>query len=261
MLFSEVLDALVIRGGGGTVSVPDDWMQGRSVFGGLQTAIALRAMQSLLPEGFPLRVLQTTFVSPVDGAVRVKAALLRTGKGTIHAEARLFAGDETAALVVGVFGKGRSSKVVVVPRAPEFVAHPAPIDLPSVPGATPAFTQHFGMRWLAGWPPFAASPETTAVIEVSMRDRPPVGDAHVVAIADSPPPVALSMLSDFSPGSSVTWTIEMVGEGFTDLSLEGWRLHTEVRAGRDGYTSQHVAVCAPGGAVAALSSQTMMVFG
>ena len=48
MLFSELLDALVVSDGAGSVTVPSDWMQGRSVFGGLQSALALRAMRALV---------------------------------------------------------------------------------------------------------------------------------------------------------------------------------------------------------------------
>jgi hypothetical protein len=51
------------------VDVPEDWMQGRTVFGGLQLALALRAMRALVP-GTAVRSLQATFVAPLAGLRR-----------------------------------------------------------------------------------------------------------------------------------------------------------------------------------------------
>src|SRR5580704_11541008 len=98
MLFSQVLESLVVRNGVGSVAVPEDWMQGRSVFGGLQSALALHAMRARMhgtAADLPLRVLQTTFVAPMTGAsTRIDARVLRVGKSTAHVEARLSEGAD-----------------------------------------------------------------------------------------------------------------------------------------------------------------------
>lgn len=39
---------------------PEAWTQGRTIFGGLQAALVLRAMRGLVPQAVPLRVLQTS---------------------------------------------------------------------------------------------------------------------------------------------------------------------------------------------------------
>ena len=85
MLFSQVLDSLAIQNGVGSATVPADWMQGRSVFGGLQSALALRAMRAFVAAEVPLRALQTTFIAPVSGAVTLEARVLRTGKSVVQA--------------------------------------------------------------------------------------------------------------------------------------------------------------------------------
>jgi hypothetical protein len=261
MQFSDVLSAATLDAGVWTTAVTEDWMQGRSVFGGLQSAIALRAMRSIVPADVPLRVLQTTFVGPVPaGQVAVRAAVLRTGKNVTHVEARILGGAEVLALVVGVFGRARPSRIAVVPRPPE-VRPRAPAH-PRVPIVNPvAFAQHFTAQWIDGDLPFSGSTMTTAVIDVGMTDRGPVSEEHVVAIADVIPPLAFSLLTTPAPGSSLTWTLEMCRHDFGTLALEGWRHHAEVTAGRDGYTSQSAFVCAPDGGVAAISRQSMVVFG
>ncbi len=242
--------------------VGDDWMQGRSVFGGLQSAMALRAMRGLVPGDVPLRVLQTTFVAPVPaGEVAVRSRILRTGKNVTHVEARIVAGSETAALVIGVFGRGRPSRVEVVPKVPVVTGEEGPrAERRRPPGV--AFAQHFSMRWLRGDLPLSGSRRTDAVIEVGMNDGAgAASEEHVIAIADFPPPLALSFLEAPAPGSSLTWTMEMLSGFGPELPLHGWQLHVDLTAAGEGYTSQSVFVCAPGGAPVALSRQSMVVFG
>ena len=57
------------------VEVDDQWTQGRTLFGGLQAALLVRAMRSHLapdPE-LPLRSLQVVFVGPVmPGRVAIR---------------------------------------------------------------------------------------------------------------------------------------------------------------------------------------------
>jgi acyl-CoA thioesterase len=269
MLFSQVLNSLTRReprergDGPWAVSVPDDWLQGRSIFGGLQSALALRAMRDLVPADLPLRILQTTFVAPVAGAVSLHAQVLRVGKGTTHAEARIVAGGQTTTLVVGVFGRGRPSKAEVAPPpAPAAPGEQEPFVFPFVPGLSPSFARHFAMRFLSGPIPFSAtrSPPTW-VVDVSLEDRATTSEGHVVAIADAIPPAAFAMLSAPAPGSSLTWTLEMLVDRFDAFPLAGWKVHADVRAAHNGYTSQLATIFAPDGQAVVMSHQSMVVFG
>jgi hypothetical protein len=262
MLLSEVLDSLARREGVCTVSAPDDWAQGRSLFGGLQVALALRALRGLVPDELPLRVLQTTFVAPVAGTLEIHPRLLRVGKGTTHAEARIIERDQVTTIVVGVFGRGRPSKAEVRPPRPSAPdAHDA-IPFPFIPGVSPVFARHFKMRILSGSPPFSGSRlPPKGVFEISLADTAATSEAHVVAIGDAIPPLALSMLTEPAAGSSVTWTLELLGDRFDALPLPGWQVDAEVRAGHNGYTSQSSTIFGPGGEPVAVSHQSMVVFG
>jgi hypothetical protein len=264
VLFSEVLDAATVSDGIWSVSVGEDWLQGRSLFGGMQAAIALRAMRRLVAPEVPLRVLQMTFVAPVPaGTVSVRTRLLRTGKNVTHVEAAIVDGSATAAVFIGIFGAARPSRVDVVPPLPAAVAEASPADAERArPPSIVAFARQFRIRWLRGDLPFSRSRRTDAAMEVGMADRVATAtEEHVVAIADVPPPLALSFLDGPAPGSSLTWTLEMLGKDVSQLGLEGWRLHMELTAAKDGYTSQQVLVCGPGGVPVALSRQCMVVFG
>jgi acyl-CoA thioesterase len=263
MLFSQVLGSLAFRDGAGSATVSDDWLQGRSLFGGIQTALAVRAMRSLVAADVPLRVVQTTFIAPVEaGEVRVSGQVLRAGKGTTHVEVRILGASGTSAIVIGVFGRGRPSKATLAAQVPPVVVTHEPIDFAFMPGVTPSFAQHFRTRWLAGPLPFTGTTQAPhAAIEMSVDDDAPTDECHAIALADVIVPLAFSMLTERSFGSSVTWTMEMLTDRLVGLPLGGWRMHAELRAGRDGYTSQSGLLCAPGDVPVALSYQSMMVFG
>ncbi|MGH7437156.1 MAG: acyl-CoA thioesterase [Polyangiaceae bacterium] len=260
MRFSEVLAAGTTTDGVWSTTVSEDWLQGRSLFGGIQAALALRAMRRLVPTDVPLRVLQTTFVAPVPaGRVAVQSRVLRTGKNVTQVEARIVDRAETSALVVGVFGRARESLVEVAPRTE--VVRDEVHDETTAP-AHVAFAQHFDLRRLRGDRMISGSRRTDAVLEIGMKDPgATVTEEHVLAIADAPPPLALAFLEKPAFGSSVTWTLEMLDTGLSALSLDGWQLHIDLAAAHDGYTSQSVLVCAAGGRPVALSRQSMVVFG
>lgn len=259
---AELLRSIRRETDGFALTAPEDWLQGRSLFGGLQSAFALHAMRALLPEPIALRTLQTTFIAPVAaGIVRARARVLRTGANALHVEARLLDGKQTLALVVGVFGRPRASAIARMP-AREHVAHdPRRVAMPYVPGFSPAFTQHFRARWIRGGLPFSGDPLPQTFIEVDLLDSGPASEAHVVAIADYVPPVALSMLDEPRPGSSLTWMLELLTDRFDHLSLDGWRVDASLIAARDGYTSQSTLIFAPDGSAVAQSQQSMVVFG
>src|SRR6188508_1050232 len=93
--FSVLLSRIQSGDGASTLDVPEDWLQGRTLFGGLQAVVALAAMRSLAPDA-PLRSLQVTFLAPVPGGpVQARARILRSGKSTTHVEAKIVDGDKT----------------------------------------------------------------------------------------------------------------------------------------------------------------------
>jgi acyl-CoA thioesterase len=261
MRFSEVLNSVRRDGDVWIASLSEDWMQGRSAFGGVQAALAVQAMRELVPENMPLRSLQVAFIAPVPaGTVQMTAKILRQGKNVIQVEASLMDGDATACLVIGVFGAARNSMLRLLPEKPAVQAMAKPFVLQYKPGLLPAFTQHFDARWLQGDIPFSGSKKTTQIVEVGLKDDGVADEAQAIAFADFIPPVALSMLDKPAPGSSLTWMLELFADS-RGLPLQGWRIDAQLQAALDGYTSQQVMLWGPNGEPIALSRQSMVVFG
>lgn len=258
--FSVLLSRIQASGGESMLEVPQDWVQGRTLFGGLQGVVGLAAMRTLAPEA-PLRSLQVTFLAPVPGGpVRARAQILRSGKNATHVEARIVDGDKTLALMVGVFGLPRPSAVSLRPEQPAVTAV-KPIDMPWRPGVTPNFTQHFKARWVVGGPPWSGIGGSESVIELAMRDRGNATESHVLAMADFIPPIALSHLETPVAAASLTWMLELLPEDVGSLPLEGWRIDAQMTAAHSGYINQSLILWGPGGIPVALGRQTMVVFG
>jgi hypothetical protein len=64
-----------------------------------------------------------------------------------------------------------------------------------------------------------------------------------------------------TPGSPLTWMLELLRDRYDDLGLDDWRVDAELIAARDGYTNQSVMLWGPCGEPVALSRQSMVVFG
>ncbi len=152
MTLSEILESMRLGDGSADVVIGEDWLQGRSVFGGLQAAIAMCAMRSLVPASVPLRTLQMTFIAPVPaGNVYATARILRSGKSAIHVEAQLQHAGQVVAMVIGIFGTARPSLVLLQPASSSPSAGVKTVSLPSTQDSSmPSFMQHFGVELLEG---------------------------------------------------------------------------------------------------------------
>ena len=218
-------------------------------------------MRELVPLELPLRTLQVTFLSPVPaGSVTIRAACLRQGRSAMHVEASLCDGEQVLCRLLGVFGRARASVLDFPPEQPPVIADAAK-ELRYVDGLMPAFIQHFRARWLRGDLPFSGGSQRQSVLRLSLHDEGQPDETQVLAFADFIPPIALSMFAAPTPGSSLTWMIEMLRDRYDDLGMDDWRVDAELLAARDGYTSQNVMLWGPRGEPVALSRQSMVVFG
>jgi len=265
--FAQVLDSLRRDGDGAfSVRVPEDWGQGRTIFGGLQVALAVRAMRGVMTEdrALPLRSLQATFVAPVPGDVDVqlRSEQLRRGRAAAQARCDLLHDGGVVCTVVAIFGAARPSRLSLESPRPDVKVDPEALaDVPIVPGVSPAFAVHFQHRWAAGGPPFSGSREPRTAIFVRARDRDSTPEEALIALADSVPPAALSMVGVPTPVSSLSWMFELLGDPAA-LPRDAWALiGTDVRAGADGYLSQTSGLWGPSGHAFAVGHQSVAIFG
>ena len=249
--------------------VTADWLQGRTCYGGMISALAVVAMRERAGAAWPadvsLRALQTSFVGPVAaGAVDITVTVLRQGRNICQVQALVQQQGQVAALLMGVFSADRAS--TLRPRLPQ---RPAPrrladaIEPPaSPPAAAPVFLQHFDMRWSDGSPPFSGGDGWTS--EIHMRLRPDEAAAlstelQAVLLADLSPTPVIGQLTKPGANSSVTWSLELRP---VPAGSDGgwWRADNESTMVDGGYVNQSARLWAPDGQLAAYGSQLVAVF-
>lgn len=264
MQFSETLRTLAAAGEEFTITVGDDWGQGRAIFGGLVAAAGNEAMRQLAPRDRRLRSLQTTFVGPAPaGTWRVRPRVLRVGKAVTLTHCEILDGDQVVATQVAVYGGPRLSAVSVSALQPA-AAPRAVDDINEVrfrpEHGFPPFIQHFALRWAQGAKPFSGQQSPTKAF-IRHRDPSPLTEAHIVALVDCIPTPALSMLKAPAPASSLVWTLEFIEHDFGFAPDRWWRIDTDLDAARDGYVQQSGVLIDPDGRPFALTRQLFVVFG
>ncbi|RZI83543.1 MAG: thioesterase family protein [Rubrivivax sp.] len=266
--FSALVAARNIQAGRVSFTVTEDWQQGRTLFGGLLSALSAQAMRDVCGADWPMRALQTNFVGPVAaGTFHVDIALLRQGKNVRQVKATVVQADaqgveQVCGILLGVFGGGRSSQVPA--RRP--VQPPVPLSaeasttLPYLPGVTPNFTQHLDFRLAEGAFPFTGGGDWLTRYHVRLKHNQGV-DSELIAIllADAGPTPALSQVTNFAPASSVSWALEL--RPVANVDPQGlWRLDQDTVAYDEGYANDRAHLWTPDGQLAALGYQVVAVY-
>ena len=240
--------------------VPDEWRQGRTLYGGLNAALCVQAAQRAFGPAGELRTVEIAFVAPVAGRVRYEPVVLRRGRSVTFVGVDCLGDAGLASRAILAFGAGREN--AVRSAAEPAVPVPAPDDCPPLPVADglPTFLAQMEVRFAAGSMPFSAG-EPAFAMWVRHRDASGVAPATaLVAVADTLPPAALAQvdLSEPHPASSITWTIDLAPPA---PDPEGWYLlETRSEQTADGYSLQLMRGFAPDGRLVAAGRQTVAIF-
>lgn len=238
-------------------SVPN-WSQGRTLYGGASAALCLASvLRSAAPQTLPpLRSAQFAFIGPSSGALRLTPTLLRQGKASAIFGVDLFTEEGLATRATLAFGQSRESAL-------DYSALPAPTvadpdDCPPFfegPGA-PAFTSNFEFRKAGGHSLVTNAPEARVLVWVRHKKTEAGGEEEagggeeaggvdsataLLALADALPPAVMAMFGKLAPVSSLTWTVDTLGE--TLPSADEWLLlASEAEASQHGYSPQSMKI-------------------
>lgn len=242
--------------------LPETWMQGRTTYGGLTAALSLESAKPLVSD-LPVRSAQVAFVGPVGGAVEIQARLLRRGKNSAFVSVDLVAEGAVAAQCIFAFGAPRQSQLGFQNLPMPFTPTPEeseplfPGNSPLIPGYMNNFDMHLGL----GQRPVSGTKDTSIGLWLRHRGGDvPMDATSILAIADCPPPAALSMQSTFAPISSMTWMAEFLTDDFaTD---DGWWFsQSTADTATDGYSSQAMTLWNRSGDPIMIGRQTVAIFG
>lgn len=258
--YSEVIAAFSASPGAFRGRVPENWLQGRTFYGGLTAALCLEGAINAFSDLPPLRSAQVSFIGPAEGEVSVTAEVLRQGKSVTFAGADLSGEGGLAARAVFAFGAARASM---------FNRHFTPA--PNVPGPDasgfffppgidgPVFARNFDVRLAKGGVPMTSSAEHDHFLWVRHRDPGATSIAALLALADMPPPAMMPMFPTIARISSMTWALNFLTDHPT--TEDGWwLLESRAENAAEGYSSQDMFVWNRQGEPVIAGRQSVAIF-
>jgi acyl-CoA thioesterase len=219
--------------------VPDTWLQGRTCYGGLSTALAYTAARRLADDLPPLRTATLSFVSPLAGEVHARAHLVRRGRSTAFVDAE----------VAGEGGVGLKAGFVFVTERESMIRHdatPAPeaIDpeaaAPAFAKGGPDFASNF--EWRHAWPePRPGEPDLLLWLRLRERGEALDPAAELLSVADALPPGAMPLMTERRPISTISWMVNLLST--RPATTDGWwLLRSQAHHVAGGFSSQHMTM-------------------
>jgi acyl-CoA thioesterase len=241
------------------LTIPEDWMQGRTTYGGLSAALCLQATYRTFSDLPPLRSAQVTFIGPAGGPIEISCQIIRQGKSVTYIEANMHGEKGIATRVLFCFGESRPSKL-----------NRTFLDKPQIPGPDdakdffaggqrPLFAQHFNALLAKGASPATGSPYSDHYIWAKHNDEDANDLCALIAIGDMPPPAVLPMFENFAPISSMTWSINIISDAPTTEN-GWWLLRTQGDYAHQGYSSQNMEIWNTQGELVITGRQNVAIF-
>jgi acyl-CoA thioesterase II len=246
------------------ISVPKDWSQGRTVFGGLSAAILYSAAREYIEEDRQLRSMTTNFVGPLlfDTPFQINVEIVREGKNVSQVLARIIQEDKNCVLTQFCFAKARQSKTAVKNNDQHNMAVPKKANfIPNIPKVTPNFLRHYELSIDDGGLPFTGKKSSHYYGWMRFKESPQtITEAHIISMIDAWPPTLIQQLRWPAPASTVSWNLEFIYP-HRPFAPSDWLAYKEdTRQAADGYGHTEATIWDIHGEVIALSRQTTAVF-
>jgi acyl-CoA thioesterase len=256
---ASVLGSLCEDNGTYFTDAPEDWAQGRALFGGIVAALCAQTARLSVPGLPPLRSAQVTFAGPAQGRLGFRADLLRRGKSTTVIGVDCASEGRFAARVTLTYGVARESRIEH--DLTERPSVPEPLDCkPFFPAGhtPPGFFPNFEMRIADGARPLSGAEKPEFSVWVRHVEEDGVDPTiALVALADSLPPAAMVHFPMMAPISTMSWGIDFR----QPLTLRGWHLlRSTSEQAADGYSLQSMSVWDAQGKRIAAGRQAVALF-
>ncbi|CAG2158250.1 thioesterase family protein [Cupriavidus numazuensis] len=259
--FSELLTRLARDSGCFSISLPSDWQQGRTAYGGLLAALGLHATQQAFADLPPLRSAQFIFFAPATGALRLTPSVLRRGKSAVFVGVDIESEAGVCARAHFCFGLARDIDQdfldVPWPAASPAQACPELFTWPN----QPQFRQHFEGRLVRGGRPGNPSSRPEMLVWMRHRDKHVAADyVGLLALADALSPAAFAMYQHAVPLSTMTWEIDFLPADCPVSSDGWWLLQCAADYVRHGYSTQGTTIWNSAGRPVLIARQTIALF-
>jgi len=259
MTIASLLEPVTGQPGPARLDHAQDWMQGRTLYGGASALIAYTMAARAFPGLPPLRAGQVAFVAPVGEEIALSAEIVRQGRNVTQVRSEIRCEGKVALCAFWLFAEGREANAV---HAAEPLADwpGAPEDNPpAMQGQGPSFVQNnFELRHgqAKGVDRGATVRRWARLTEA--HDLDPV--SKLVLMGDVMPPGAMRVMQRMGPISSINWSFNVLDP--ESRSREGWYLAENAsQHAAAGYSSERLRMWDAEGRQVLDGIQCVAVFG
>ena len=255
----DMLAAFVPGEASHALETPPNWMQGRTLLGGVTAALLVHAARRSFTDLPPLRSAQFNFVGPATDRLTFTPELLRRGRNSAALSVDCSNGNGVAARALLTFSAARDSRVrhdevpapkVPAPEACEYFRPPA-FKRPS------GFPDNFELRKVGGARPLEGGTPEIFVWSRLVDDTDVDAELLMLMLGDGIPPAAMVQYPERRPVSTMTWTVDY----FQPVEARGWHLLRSLsEQAADGYSLQGTDIWDARGRRVATARQVVALF-
>ena len=259
MTIASLLDPITGKPGPIRLEHAQDWMQGRTLYGGASALIAYTMATRAFAGLPPLRAAQVGFVAPVGDTIELQAEIVRQGRNVTQVRSEILSEGKVALTAFWLFANDRETSAVQSansvrdwPGAPEDNAQ-------AMKGEGPAFIQNnFEVR-------FGQSKDGDHGATIRRWARLTDGQAldpiaKLILMGDVMPPGAIRLMQKGGPISSINWSFNVLDP--ETQSRDGWYLAENAsQHANHGYSSERLRMWDANGQQVIEGLQCVAIFG
>lgn len=250
-----------ITGQTAVIDLPDaeNWMQGRTLYGGASALIAythaIRAFTNLPP----LRAAQVGFVAPVGGRVELQAEIVRQGRSVTQLRSELYQDGALALTAFFLFAAPRKPNALYPNRKPSDFPPPAEESEDVMSDKGPSFLRNnFEIRRAQN----VSGPGEPVVRRwARLKNREELDPiSELILLGDVLPPGAMRAMQRQGPISSINWSFNLLETN--PQTEDGWWVSENAsQHANNGYSSERLRLWNSEGQQVIDGLQSVAIFG
>ncbi|NNC58921.1 MAG: thioesterase family protein [Erythrobacter sp.] len=244
----------------GPVTLPaDDWLQGRTLYGGASALVAYTAAIRAFPDLPPLRAGQIGFVAPVGEKVETRVEMVRQGRNVAQVRSELLVDGKVGLTAFWLFGTPREPNAVhPAPKADPWPGAPEDCETVMSDKGPPFIRNNFELRRGQD----ERGPGAPVVRRwFRLKDASGLDAAsQLILVGDTLPPGSMRAMQRPGPISSINWSFNILES--EARTRDGWWLgETASQHADGGYSSERLRLWNADGLLVMDGLQAVAVFG
>ncbi|PZT91750.1 MAG: thioesterase family protein [Citromicrobium sp.] len=259
MSIANLVDAITGKNGTFNLEGAENWLQGRTLYGGASALIAYTAATRAFRDLPVLRAAQVAFVAPIGESMNLHSEIVREGRNVTQVRSEIRTEKGCALTAFWLFGAAREPNALHIAEKPGDWPGPPDQAEDPMPDKGPAFIQgNFDIRRAQS---VRGSGDPVVRRWVRLKDRAGLDPvSELILMGDVLPPGAMRAMKRMGPISSINWSFNVLDAA--PATRDGWFLSENASQHADsGYSSERLRLWTSKGSQVLDGMQCAAIFG